>query len=108
MWASGRVLRFLTLYTVLMSVTAYLLATNNDLKLVTMKASVVVAVTSTITFGLFIGLVIGARASVASGNGPPWSRCSSRRRATGRSCWASSSQLSPRGRQHSSCRCRTW
>jgi len=60
MWAGGRVLRFLTLYTVLMSVTAYLLATNNDLKLVTMKASVVVAVTSTITFGLFIGLVIGA------------------------------------------------
>src|SRR6476620_9694519 len=60
MWASGRVLRFLTLYAILMSVTAYLLATNNDLKLVTMKASVVVAVTSTITFGLFIGLVIGA------------------------------------------------
>jgi len=60
MWAGGRVLRFLALYAVLMSVTAYLLATNNDLKLVTMKASVVVAVTSTITFGLFIGLVIGA------------------------------------------------
>jgi ABC-type Na+ efflux pump permease subunit len=60
MWAGGRVLRFLALYAVLMSVTAYLLATNNDLKLVTMKASVVVAVTSTITFGLFMGLVIGA------------------------------------------------
>lgn len=60
MWAGGRVLRFLTLYTVLMSVTAYLLATNNELKLVTLRASVVVAVTSTITFGLFIGLVIGA------------------------------------------------
>jgi ABC-2 type transport system permease protein len=60
MWGGGRVLRFLTLYTILMSVTAYLLATNNDLKLLTMKASVVVAVTSTITFGLFIGLVIGA------------------------------------------------
>jgi ABC-2 type transport system permease protein len=60
MWAGGRVVRFLTLYAVLMSVTAYLLATNNDLKLVTLRASVVVAVTSTITFGLFIGLVIGA------------------------------------------------
>jgi ABC-type transport system involved in multi-copper enzyme maturation permease subunit len=60
MWAGGRVLRFLALYAVLMSVTAYLLATNNDLKLVTMKAAVVVAVTSTITFGLFMGLVIGA------------------------------------------------
>ena len=60
MWVGGRVPRFLTLYAVLMSVTAYLLATNNELNLVSLKQTVVVAVTSTITFGLFIGLVIGA------------------------------------------------
>lgn len=60
MWAGGRILRFLAIYTVLMSVTAYLLATNNELKLVTLKQTVVVAVTSAMTFGLFIGLVIGA------------------------------------------------
>jgi ABC-type Na+ efflux pump permease subunit len=60
MWAGGRVLNFLAIYTVLMSVTAYLLATNNELNLLPLKQTVVVAVTSTITFGLFIGLVIGA------------------------------------------------
>lgn len=60
MWGGRRVLRFLVIYTILMSVTAYLLATNNELHLVTLKQTVVVAVTSAITFGLFIGLVIAA------------------------------------------------
>jgi len=60
MWAGGRVLNYLALYGVLMSITAYLLATNNQLNLLPLKQTVVVAVTSTITFGLFIGLVMGA------------------------------------------------
>lgn len=60
MWAGGRVLNFLALYGILMSITAYLLATNNQLNLLPLKQTVVVAVTSSITFGLFMGLVIGA------------------------------------------------
>jgi ABC-2 type transport system permease protein len=60
MWAGGRVLILLAVFSVLMSVTAFLLATNNELNLLPIKQTVVVALTSTITFGLFIGLVIGA------------------------------------------------
>jgi len=60
MWAGGRVLNFLAVFGVLLSVTAYLLATNNDLNLLPLKQTVVVAITSAITFGLFIGLVMAA------------------------------------------------
>jgi ABC-type transport system involved in multi-copper enzyme maturation permease subunit len=60
MWAGGRVLNFLAIFSLLMSVTAFLLATNNDLNLLPIKATIVVALTSAITFGLFIGLVIAA------------------------------------------------
>jgi len=60
MWAGGRVLNFLAVFGVLLSITAYVLATNNDLNLLPLKQTVVVALTSTITFGLFIGLVMAA------------------------------------------------
>jgi len=60
MWAGGRVLNFLAIFSLLMSVTAFVLATNNDLNLLPIKATIVVALTSAITFGLFIGLVIAA------------------------------------------------
>jgi ABC-2 type transport system permease protein len=43
-----------------MSLTAYLLATNNELSLLPVEQTIIVALTAAITFGLFIGLVIGA------------------------------------------------
>jgi ABC-type transport system involved in multi-copper enzyme maturation permease subunit len=60
LWMGGRVLSFLILFSVLMSITAFLLATNNELSLLPLKQGVVVALTATITFGLFIGLIIAA------------------------------------------------
>jgi ABC-2 type transport system permease protein len=60
LWAGGRVVNFLALFSVLMSITAFLLATNNELSLLPLPQTLVVAVTSAITFGLFIGLVIAA------------------------------------------------
>ncbi|MBI5565281.1 MAG: ABC transporter permease subunit [Chloroflexi bacterium] len=60
LWVGGRVLNFLVLFSLLMSMTAFLLATNNELSLLPLKQTVVVALTSAITFGLFIGLIIAA------------------------------------------------
>lgn len=60
LWAGGRVLNFLVLFTLLMSLTAFLLATNTELHLLDPEQTVVVALTSALTFGLFIGLAIGA------------------------------------------------
>lgn len=60
MWAGGRILNYLAVFAVLMSITSFLLATNNELNLLPQKQTVVVALTSAITFGLFIGLVLGA------------------------------------------------
>jgi ABC-2 type transport system permease protein len=60
LWAGGRVLNFLVVFTFLMSITAFLLATNNELNLLPLEQTVVVALISAITFGLFIGLAIGA------------------------------------------------
>jgi ABC-type Na+ efflux pump permease subunit len=60
LWAGGRVLNLLILFSILMSITAFLLATNNELSLLPVKQTVVVALTSAITFGLFNGLIIAA------------------------------------------------
>lgn len=60
LWVSGRALNLLVLFSVLMSITAYLLATNNEIGLVPPEQTVVVALTAAITFGLFVGLVIAA------------------------------------------------
>ncbi len=60
LWVGGRILNFLVVFSVLMSITAFLLATNNELSLLPVKQTVVVALTATITFGLFIGLIIAA------------------------------------------------
>lgn len=60
LWVGGRVLNFLILFSILMSITAFLLATNNELSLVPLEQTVVVALTAAITFGLFIGLIIAA------------------------------------------------
>jgi len=60
LWMGGRVLTYLVLYSLLMSLTAFLLATNTELNLLPLRQNIVVAVTSALTFGLFIGLAIGA------------------------------------------------
>ena len=60
LWVGGRVLNFLILFSVLMSITAFLLATNNELSLLPLKQTVFVALTAAITFGLFNGLIIAA------------------------------------------------
>jgi ABC-2 type transport system permease protein len=60
LWIGGRALNLLILFSVLMSMTAFLLATNNELSLTPPKLTVVVTLQATMTFGLFIGLVIAA------------------------------------------------
>jgi ABC-type transport system involved in multi-copper enzyme maturation permease subunit len=60
LWRGGRALNFLVLFSLLMSLTTFLLGTNNELHLLPLEQGVVVALTSALTFGLFIGLAIGA------------------------------------------------
>ena len=60
LWVGGKALNLLILFGVLMSVTAFLLATNSELSLTPPRMMIVVMVQSAITFGLFIGLVIAS------------------------------------------------
>ena len=60
LWLGGRVLNLLILFSVLMSITAFLLATNNELTLLPLRQTVNIALTAAITFGLFNGLIIAA------------------------------------------------
>jgi len=60
LWLGGRVLNFLILFSVLMSIMAFLLATNNELSLTPPKLMELITLQAAITFGLFIGLVIAA------------------------------------------------
>lgn len=60
LWLGGRVLNLVILFSVLMSVTAFLLATNNEIRLLPLSQTVSIALTAAITFGLFIGVIISA------------------------------------------------
>jgi len=60
LWIGGRALNLLILFAVLMSATSFLLATNNELSLTPPRLMMVVALQSTMSFGLFIGLIVGA------------------------------------------------
>lgn len=60
LWIGGKALNLLILFSVLMSITAFLLATNNELSLTPPRMMIVVTLQSAISFGLFIGLVIAA------------------------------------------------
>ena len=60
LWIGGKALNLLILFAVLMSITAFLLATNSELSLTPPRLMIVVTVQSAITFGLFIGLVIAS------------------------------------------------
>lgn len=60
LWVGGKALNLLILYTVLMSITAFLLATNSELSLTPPRTMIVVTIQSAISFGLFLGLVIAS------------------------------------------------
>lgn len=60
LWIGGRALNLLILFAVLMSATSFLLATNSELSLTPPRLMMVVALQSTMSFGLFIGLIVGA------------------------------------------------
>ena len=60
LWVGGRALNLLILFSVLMSGTAFLLATNSELSLATPRLAMVTMLQSAITFGLFIGLIVAA------------------------------------------------
>jgi ABC-2 type transport system permease protein len=60
LWVGGKALNLLILFGILMSVTAFLLATNSELSLTPPRLMIVTMVQSAITFGLFIGLIIAA------------------------------------------------
>jgi len=60
LWLGGRVLGLLILFSVLLSVMAFLLATNSELSLTPPDLTELVTLQAAITFGLFIGLVIAA------------------------------------------------
>lgn len=60
LWVGGKALNLLILFGVLMSITAFLLATNSELSLTPPRMMIVVMIQSAITFGLFIGLVVAS------------------------------------------------
>lgn len=60
LWVGGKALNLLILFAVLMSITAFLLATNSELSLTPPRLMIVITIQSAITLGVFIGLVIAA------------------------------------------------
>jgi len=60
LWFGGRILLLLVLYTVLMSVTAILRVIESEVNLIPPVEMVFLTVLSTISFGMFIGLIAGA------------------------------------------------
>jgi ABC-type Na+ efflux pump permease subunit len=60
LWVAGKALNLLILFTCLMSLTAFLLATNSELSLTPPRLMIVTTIQAAITFGLFIGLVLGS------------------------------------------------
>lgn len=60
LWLGGRVFNFLILFSVLMSITAYLMGTNAELSLTPTNLTVLIMLQAAITFGLFIGLIVAA------------------------------------------------
>ena len=60
LWLGGRALNLIILFSVLMSITAFLLATNSELNLTPPNEMEAITLQAIITFGLFIGLIIAA------------------------------------------------
>jgi hypothetical protein len=60
LWVGGRAVNLLILYSLLLGLMTFLLATNSELNLIPPKEMVFLTLLNTISFGIFIGLIIGA------------------------------------------------
>ena len=60
LWLGGRALTLLSLFSILLGITAFLIATNAELELIPPKEVASLMLQPSIAFGLFIGLIIGA------------------------------------------------
>jgi len=60
LWVGGRAINMLILYSFLLGLTTFLLATNSELNLIPPKEMVFLTLLNSISFGVFIGLIIGA------------------------------------------------
>lgn len=60
LWVGGRAINMLILYSFLLGLTTFLLATNSELSLIPPKEMVFLTLLNSISFGVFIGLIIGA------------------------------------------------
>jgi len=60
LWVGGRAINLLILYSVLLGLMTFLLATNSELNLIPPKEMVFLTLLNAISFGVFIGMIIGA------------------------------------------------
>src|SRR5918911_5441051 len=60
LWVGGRALNLLILYSLLLGLMTFLLATNTELNLIPPKEMVFLTLLNTISFGAFIGMIVGA------------------------------------------------
>ena len=60
LWIGGRALNLLILFSILLGVTSFLIATNAELELIPPKEVASLMLQPSIAFGVFIGLIIGA------------------------------------------------
>ena len=59
-WIGGRALSLILIYTILMGIITYVMASNSELSIIPPKEMVYETLKGAIAFGLFIGLIIGA------------------------------------------------
>jgi ABC-2 family transporter protein len=60
LWVGGRALNLLILYSLLLGLMTFLLATNTELNLIPPKEMVFLTLLNTISFGVFIGMIVAA------------------------------------------------
>ena len=60
LWVGGRALNLLILYSLLLGLMTFLLATNTELNLIPPKEMAFLTLLNTISFGVFIGMIVGA------------------------------------------------
>jgi ABC-2 type transport system permease protein len=60
LWFGGRAMLLMILYSILMGIVSFLLATNNEMKLMPPLEMLFMTVQNTISVGLFVGMILGA------------------------------------------------
>ncbi|GBD16831.1 hypothetical protein HRbin26_01739 [bacterium HR26] len=60
LWLGGKAMVLLTLFSILLGITAYLMATNNELRLIPIKEIAYLMLKLTVAFGIFMSLILGA------------------------------------------------